>query len=61
MHVILGNCPAYDSVWTVEMYTSFYYVDPTYYSCENVYFPQINGPAMNLLCGPWGLQYCTPE
>ncbi|KAL7648001.1 UNVERIFIED_CONTAM: hypothetical protein RMT77_001617 [Armadillidium vulgare] len=50
-----------DSVWTVSQYSSFIYIDEAYDSCDTVFFDQENTSALNLLCGPWGEENCTPE
>ena len=31
-----------------------------YDSCDEVYFPEMGGMALDLLCGTWG-SACTPE
>ncbi|CAL4059784.1 unnamed protein product, partial [Meganyctiphanes norvegica] len=49
------------SVWTVDFNMGYDYVDDTYDSCKNVYYPEMNDLALALLCGPWGSDNCSPK
>ena len=45
----------------VTYFMSNSFGDDCFASCEDVVNPSTSGPAMQLLCGPWGAGLCTPE
>lgn len=49
-----------ENIYTVDYYMNNETLYDLYSSCEEVYYPEMGVPALNLLCGPYGSQ-CTPE
>ena len=45
----------------VTMFVSEEFAQTTFDSCKDVVNPATNGPALALLCGPWGTTMCTPQ
>ena len=43
------------------VYLGAKYAQETFDSCKDVVNPATSGPALSILCGPWGTQLCTPE
>jgi hypothetical protein len=45
----------------VTYYIHTNYSQGCYDSCEEVQSPSTSGAAMELMCGSWGAELCTPE
>ncbi len=45
----------------LDFFISKKYIDETYESCKNVLMSTTNGPALDILCGPWGSYRCSGE
>lgn len=48
-------------VRSIDFYISRKYIEGTFESCKNVLMSSTNGPALDILCGPWGSYRCTAE
>ncbi|XP_042881806.1 NPC intracellular cholesterol transporter 1-like [Penaeus japonicus] len=49
------------SILSVNFLVHEKYTHSAYASCENVYFPSLGVPALDVLCGDAGSRFCTPE
>lgn len=49
-----------DSVYKVDYYMDNTTLYDVYDSCDEVFYPEMGVPAIEMLCGPWGAS-CTPQ
>lgn len=48
-----------EMVTKVDFFITRKYARSTYENCKNVLMSTTNGPAMDILCGPWGSYRCS--